>query len=248
MRHLEELRLRIIFSLLVFIIIALVVYIKADFFIKYISSIFENAIFGKYIDTDNNAITVVREKNLFLAREIFSGFSTRLRLSMYISILFSTPFFIYHIIRFVFPAITLHTQRVIIISLLFSFFISIASAYFSLNYLIPFAVKTLTNKNFIPSNVDILLDYSTQILLPITLTICIVLVFQIPIILTVLMYLNVIKRKTVVFMIRPIIVFVFILSAIITPPDVITQILVALPLIVLLLFSLMLSYIFKFGD
>lgn len=234
MSHFVEMRKRLIFSVIALAAASLVVYLNMTFVFNFLSSAFQETAAGK--------------KEIFYARDVFDGFATRVRLALTVGALLSFPVFLYNFLAFIFPAIGKRAQRIILISLILGFLIALFSSYFSLFYLIPFAVQSLTSSAFIPNRVGLLLDYSRSIMLPITLTIWIMIVFEIPLIMLVLMILNILKRKFVLRLIFPIIVLIFILSAVITPPDIITQISVALPLTFLMLLTLLIAKIFNFGS
>ena len=72
-------------------------------------------------------------------------------------------------------------------------------------------------------------------------------VFQIPIILELLMIMNVVSRKLLWRGARYSIVVFFMLAAIVTPPDFITQLSLALPLSGLYFLTLLIAKIFRFG-
>ena len=72
--------------------------------------------------------------------------------------------------------------------------------------------------------------------------------FQLPILLEILLIVNIIKRKTLLKASRYMIVFIFILAAILTPPDFMSQVTLALPLIVLYFLTIFIAKIFKFGE
>jgi sec-independent protein translocase protein TatC len=73
-------------------------------------------------------------------------------------------------------------------------------------------------------------------------------VFQIPLVLTALMMVGILKRRQVWGALRYVIIGVFVLSAVITPPDLVSQIALAGPLIVLLLLSLLIAKVLRFGE
>ena len=73
-------------------------------------------------------------------------------------------------------------------------------------------------------------------------------VFQLPILLEILMVLNVITRKALLRIGRYVIVAFFILAAIVTPPDFVTQLSIALPLTALYYLTLLIAKAFKFGQ
>jgi sec-independent protein translocase protein TatC len=59
---------------------------------------------------------------------------------------------------------------------------------------------------------------------------------------------NIIKRKDAFKLSRYVIVFIFAISAILTPPDVVSQVGLALPLVILYFISILVAKICKFGE
>ena len=72
--------------------------------------------------------------------------------------------------------------------------------------------------------------------------------FQFPIVLFFLMKIGVIKRKSLVSKGRYVVVLSFILSALVTPPDIVSQVAFALPLILLFYFTILIAKIFNVGS
>ncbi|MDC7222253.1 MAG: twin-arginine translocase subunit TatC, partial [Spirochaetales bacterium] len=73
-------------------------------------------------------------------------------------------------------------------------------------------------------------------------------VFQLPIVLEILMALNIVKRRVLLKQGKYLVVLFFLLSALITPPDFITQVGLALPMTALFYLALFIARIFKFGE
>ena len=72
--------------------------------------------------------------------------------------------------------------------------------------------------------------------------------FQLPLVLVVLMAFDIVKRATLLKFSRYFIVLIFVVSAIMTPPDIISQVALSLPLIVLYFLSIFVAKILGFGN
>ena len=73
-------------------------------------------------------------------------------------------------------------------------------------------------------------------------------VFQIPILIVILMMTGILTRRTLLKASRFAIVAIFILSAIVTPPDIVSQIGIAFPMVGMFFLSILVAKIFRFGD
>ncbi|MBU0979242.1 MAG: twin-arginine translocase subunit TatC [Nanoarchaeota archaeon] len=157
---------------------------------------------------------------------------TQLRLGLLFAIVVSSPIILYEAILFFKPAATkreMAAVRYFIPGFFLLFFVGAAFAY------LVFLKVTLYFLASLSGLADIQNLWSVKALISFILTICIALgfVFELPLILIMLKKLNLIsvgflKRQ------RPYIyVGIFVLAAIITPPDVVTQVLIAIPLVLL---------------
>jgi sec-independent protein translocase protein TatC len=75
-----------------------------------------------------------------------------------------------------------------------------------------------------------------------------ILVFQFPIVLELLMFLNLVKRKTLIKNTRYFVVLIFIIAAAVTPPDVVSQVGFAIPMLLLYGLTLLIAYIMGWGN
>ena len=115
-------------------------------------------------------------------------------------------------------------------------------------HLLPFSLKVLTGDQFIPAKIGLLLNYQQSVFYIFNFLVYLMLAFQFPILLEVCLYLNLIQRKKLFKSSRYVIVGIFIFSAIITPPDIITQCGIALPLISLFFITIGIAKVFKWGE
>ena len=93
-----------------------------------------------------------------------------------------------------------------------------------------------------------LLNYNRNIFYILQFIFIALVLFQTPIVLELLLVANVLKRKTLLRFSRYIVVGIFALSALLTPPDFISQVSLAAPLIVLYFLTILIAKIFKFGE
>jgi len=232
--HLKELRKRVIISSIIFVIFVIISFIIHDYiaslFIKFFSSVPSNG-----------------ENKLFI-NSIVEGITTKIKVSLITGLILSLPIHLYNIVAFIFPALEIKEKRYLIGALVSSFILVVLSAYLSYFKILPVSIKFLTMGGFVPSDVGLLLNYNKNLFYALYFVFCSILAFQSPIILVLLMAFNILKRKTAIKISRYIIVSIFIISAIVTPPDVISQVGLALPLVVLYFVAIFVAKIFKFGE
>lgn len=232
--HLRELRKRLITSLIVFgifIILAFTVHdYITDLFIKFYSS-----------------IPGTGENKLFV-NSVIEGMTTKVKISVIMGLIFSFPLHLYNIVAFIFPALNSKEKRYLSIALTSSFILIIFSIYLSYFKILPVSIKFLTDGGFIPNDVGLLLNYNKNLFYALYFVLCSIIAFQSPIVFVLLMACNILKRKTALKLSRYIVVAIFTVSAIVTPPDVISQIGLALPLVVLYFLAILVAKIFKFGE
>ncbi len=93
-----------------------------------------------------------------------------------------------------------------------------------------------------------LLNYGKNIFYVFRFLLVTMILFQIPIILELLLAMNMVNRRAVLKASRFVIVGIFALAAILTPPDFVSQIGVALPLIAFFFLTILIAKLFKFGE
>ena len=178
---------------------------------------------------------------------IYEGFLIKLKLSIIAGIVVSFPVHAYSLLRFIFPGLTTKEKRILGISLASSFLLAGGGFYYGYFYIIPLSIDFLTGTRFIPEGVGMLLSFDRNILYVLQFLAIAVLLFQLPIILEILMVLNIVSRKALFQASRYIILVTFLIAALFTPPDFVSQIAVAVPLIFLFYLTLLVAKIAGFG-
>jgi sec-independent protein translocase protein TatC len=232
--HIRELRNSLFVSLIAY---------AAAFIVSFI---FSKSIITLFTDQFNDVSSIV-DKTLVVS-SIAEGFVAQLKITAISALILSLPVHIFGLVKFVFPGLLPREQRIVMSFLVFSLVLIIIGAYLAYFKIVPLAIRFLTNPYFVPKNVGFLLNYQLNMFYVLSFILWAVLALQAPLLMEILLVLNILKRKQVLYASRYIIVGVFILAAIITPPDFVSQLGVALPLIFFYFLALLIAKIFKFGE
>jgi sec-independent protein translocase protein TatC len=234
LEHIRELRNLILTSLVAYIIACVAAFIFSSRIIDLFTQPFI-------------MVSSVVDKTLVVS-SIAEGFLAQLKITAIAGLILSLPVHIFGIIRFVFPALTGRERRIVLAFLIFSLILIVVGAYLAYFKIVPLAVNFLTNPYFVPRSVGFLLNYQTNIFYVFSFILWAVLALQAPLVMEILLVMNILKRRQVWKASRYIIVAIFILAAIITPPDFVSQLGVALPLLFFYFLALLIARIFKFGE
>lgn len=166
-----------------------------------------------------------------IATQITSPVFTPLKLAADAAMLFSTPFALFQFWRFISPGLYKKEQNTLRIALIFSFVLFIVGVLFCFYFILPFMFHFFAQA--MPKGVRYMpdmayaLDFITRMLLLFGLC------FQVPLACLMLVRLNIVEVHTLK-KIRPyVIVSAFIIGMLLTPPDVLSQIMLAVPLCLL---------------
>ena len=235
--HLRELKRRILICVAVTLITSIIGYI------------FYHAIVDFLSQPISSLGTITQNKTLFYVTTIFEGFIVRIKFSLLAGLVMSTPVYLYHILAFVLPGLHIRETRLIQYSLAASTLLAIFGFYLCYFRLIPYSIQFLMSLDFIPKNVGILLQYNQSLSFVFEFILWTMLVFQFPIVLEALLYLNILSRKTLMRYSRFAVVLIFITAGAITPgPDITSQIGVALPMIIFFYLTILIAKICRFGE
>ena len=234
LEHIRELRNVIIVSIIAFVIGCAVSFALS----KQIISIFTEPF---------SRIDSLVDKTLVVS-SIAEGFVAQLKITVIGGFILSMPMHIFGVTRFIFPGLNVREKRIVMCFLVFSLILILSGSYLVYFKLVPLAISFLTNPYFVPGTVGFLLNYQANIFYLLSFMLWSVLALQIPLIMEILLAMNVIKRRQVWKATRFIIVGCFVLAAIVTPPDIASQLGVAVPLVSFHFFALLIAKIFKFGE
>ncbi len=174
------------------------------------------------------------EGSTMIAIEVASPFLAPFKLTMVLSIFFSMPWILFQAWGFIAPALYSHEKRLVFPLLVASsvlFYLGMAFAYY---VVFPLAFGFLTATA--PEGVAIMTDISRYLDFILTLFFAFGLSFEIPIATIVLIWTGAVSQNSLAEKRPYVIVGAFVFGMILTPPDVISQTLLAVP--VWLLFEL----------
>ena len=190
--------------------------------------------------------TAVAEARLYI-NTIFEGFLVRLKVAVVTGVVISLPVHLYNVVRFVLPALSVRERRAMGGALFASTVLLVAGFLYAYHNVIPLSVRFLTSVGFIPDGVGLLLGFERNIFFIIQLLLVFLLVFQVPILLVLLLMTGTLKRRALLASSRYAVVVIFALSALVTPPDVVSQLAVAVPMVAMFFLSILVARIFRFG-
>jgi sec-independent protein translocase protein TatC len=182
---------------------------------------------------------------VLIATSIPEIFLLHLRLSLLASALFTSPVWLYQGLRLTRGVGPMGNTVPFLPVAFLGATLFVIGAFFGHCVLFPIGVRFLTN--FGSQNVHVMLSVGDVFSLYIRFVIGIGIAFQIPTIVFVLARLRLVTPRFVAAQWRPVILAAFVLAAVITPtPDLVTQSLLAFPLIALYLISIGLCWVVQF--
>lgn len=236
--HFIELKKRLIYVLIVFFISFLCSY----YFVEDIYKFLLKPLLSQWENKDRSMIYT----NL---AEIFFSY---LSLAYYVSMFVTIPFFICQIYIFIAPGLYKHEKKHILPFLIASPVLFILGAVFVYYVIFPVAWKfflSFENYSFgthIPMKLEA--KVSEYLSIVINMIIAFGIAFQMPILLALLAKVGLITDKTLKEKRKYAIVFIFVIAAILTPPDAITQIGLAIPMMILYELSIIIAKKIKRED
>ncbi len=222
--HLKELKNRIMICVIFFIGVFIANYLYAEPILM--------GLVGKAEEIGYKLVYIAPQEILLL----------ELKLSGILSLCITAPVILYHIIRFVLPAYKKPMRLAILaIAIILCFFVGTLFAYYAL---IPFVYTTLYNIG-LSTGIAAQVTISNYTSLFLTFLLCMGVIFEMPLICSALSFFGILTSKAMKKAFKPMIVIIFIVSAFITPPDIFSQCIVAIPMIALYIVSMGLSKLFN---
>ena len=224
--HVLELRKRLFWVLIVIIIFSVLGYFAFPYFFDFLLSILSEDLY---------------------ATKIYEAFLTRLRIAVLLGLLVSIPFLLYQILAYIIPGLE-KKERILVFSLLLSsFLLFLGGVYFAVQVVMPLSMDFLKSRDFFPTSLNRLISYESFILFFFQFLVAFGLCLQFPVVLLLLLYYKVIRRDKMIKFFKFFVAIALIASAILTPPDVISQLMLTAPMIVLYLICIIVAKAFKWG-
>jgi len=226
--HLEELRIRTLKSIVIILFFSIISYYFSDLIIQFLVQPIKNKLIN---------LQVLKITSIFLIK---------IGVSIIAGILFSFPFVLYQMLNFLLPAFEkkITNFKIIVLSTLcLSLFI--LGLFFGYKLLIPLSISFFNSLSLNLEFID--LNYTLENYLVYLIWILIIssMIFQIPAIMVFLIKVGILSREFLSRKRSYVIVFIFIIAALLSPPDPISQILIVIPLYILFELSLFLTKFIK---
>lgn len=240
--HLEVLRWHLIRSISAVILGAIVIFISKDFIFEQIIFAPKKASFPTYriLCAISDALCMQPPKLELITRELGEQFMIHIKSSFILGIIVAFPYIIYEIWQFVKPGLYKNERKyargfVSICS--FLFLTGVLFGYFVIS---PFAITflgtyTVGSEAINSPTLASYVNYMSMFTLPSGI------VFELPVIVYFLTKIGIVSSSAMKKYRRHAIVTILILSAIITPPDIVTQFLIGIPILFLYEISIVIS-------
>ena len=217
--HLEELRSRIINSIIVVVVL---------FFISWFYKL-------RILDIIKKPHSITMESlGLSQSLQVLSyqeGFYAYIKLCLMTAVFLAYPVILYQIWKFVEAGLYKKERRYVRIFAPISFIAFILGVLFGYFFLIPFGLQFLIK--VLGGGIQPIITMSQYISLVTMLTLALGVVFQLPLVMLFVSRIGMLKAEDFIKWRMYAILIIFILAAVITPPDPFTQVMTALPMIIL---------------
>lgn len=173
-----------------------------------------------------------------IATDLSSQFVTHLTTSIYLGLLCASPFIMYELFRFITPALLEYERKYstkIMISVYSLFMIGVLMSYY---ILFPISFRFLGTYS-VADKVHTMITLDSYISTFVSLTLLLGIVFQLPVITFILAKMGILNASQMSKYRKHALIIIMLIAAIITPPDIMTLILITLPLYGLYEFSVL---------
>lgn len=163
-----------------------------------------------------------------IATQVSSPFLIPLKFSLAFALILSLPWFAYQLWRYIAPALFTHERRYFTLALCLCLSLFYVGILFSYSIVMPMALKFFVNAA--PVGVQVMTDIDDYLSFALKLLLAFGFVFQVPILVVGLVRSGFVKKSTLQAQRPYIIIGAFTLGMLLTPPDVLSQTMLALPL------------------
>ncbi len=219
--HLTELKKRLVIIVVANLLVAIISFNYVDIFMGYLLA----------LNTEMQLV-YISPSELFLVY---------IQIAIIAAIVICSPITIYQIYAFVKKGLYKRERLYILVSLFFGLICFAIGTYFCYMTVLPITLEFFTRIAIDEVSAMISVKSYTSFVNVMLLSFGVV--FEMPVIIFLLTQLNIIKPEYLIKNRGMLIVVIFILAAVITPPDVISQLLLAIPMLILLQLSIFISSI-----
>jgi sec-independent protein translocase protein TatC len=211
--HLLELRDRLIRALAVLVVL-----------------IFPCAYFSNEIFTfvAQPLIDQLPPNSTLIATSVISPFMTPFKLSMFVALLLSMPYLLWQIWAFVAPGLYKHEKKFAIPLVLTSILLFYAGAAFAYKFVFPVMFEFFARTT--PTGVTMMTDISSYLSFVLTMIFAFGVAFEVPIAVVLLVISDIVSLEKLSKARGYVLIGIFVIAAFLTPPDPISQSIMAIPM------------------
>lgn len=247
--HLEVLRWHLVRSVAAIIFFAVLAFIFPNFLFSSVLFAPTNSnfityqflsYFSEFIGAGEIQFKHLSKLDNLNAFKITDFFLSHIKFSLYAGFVLASPYIIWEIFRFVKPALHANENRIANILIFFAsllFFLGLLFGYF---VIVPISINFLASYS-ISDHLQLMPEFTNIISIVTTISFANGLLFELPILAYFLSKIGLITPEIMRKYRKHAIVLILILSAIITPPDIFSQILVSIPVLFLYELSIKIS-------
>ncbi len=166
-----------------------------------------------------------------IATDVASPFLTPLKFALAAAVTLTIPFLLYQVWAFVAPGLYKHEKRMVLpllVSSVLLFYAGMAFAYF-----VVFPAVFGFFVNILPPGVQMMTDIKSYLDFVFSMFFAFGVAFEVPVAVVILSWIGVVNPETLAEKRPYVIVGVFVIAAVLTPPDVLSQFLLAIPMLIL---------------
>ena len=210
--HVRELRQRIIWSLIAIVLLFVPIYFFANEIYLVVAAPLLNAL------PDNTSM---------IATRVAAPFITPLKLSAYGALIFAMPFILHQLWAFIAPGLYLREKKVglpLLVSSVLLFYLGVVFA-----YLVIFPIAFQFFVAVTPVGIQVMTDISSYLEFVVSLSFAFGLSFEIPVAILLLVWAGITTPQSLAKKRPYVVIMCFVAGMILTPPDPVTQLALALP-------------------
>jgi sec-independent protein translocase protein TatC len=167
-----------------------------------------------------------------IVTDVTGSFFVPMKVTMLVAFVIALPFVLYQIWAFVAPGLYQHEKKLVVPLVASSYLLFLCGMAFAYFVVFPTIFRVMAHYNA-PLGAEMTTDIDNYLSFVLTMFLAFGVTFEVPIVVVLLVRMGVVTVKKLK-QVRPyVIVGAFIVAAVVTPPDVFSQLILALPLIVL---------------
>ena len=166
-----------------------------------------------------------------IATSVISPFMTPFKLAFFVALFAAMPVVLYQVWAFVAPGLYRHEKRFalpLLVSSIILFYVGIAFAYFAV-----FPVMFQFFASTTPAGVTMMTDITSYMDFVLTMFLCFGLAFEVPVVVVLLVLSGLVKVEKLAEIRGYVLIGIFVVAAVLTPPDAISQTIMAVPMYLL---------------